>query len=348
MFPTSHFSARRLGLLVALVFSGHALAMGLMVEPAGDRCAALQQNVATPTIVPPQAAKRLPDSQVAQGQRNIAWAWLGSPTRRYPHPALGSAEHAGSLHVLLRQTGGSASPFASGSTQGTYTAAKSAVATPIVLTLPLNRVYEDRLPRLVDLDGDGTDEILLIESDLLKGSALVVLGIRSVRVGGSEKQTLVELARGPFTGSTFRWLNPVGVADFDGDGRLDIASVTTPHIGGVLNLYHYRPQEPAGPTNRPGQLVAFANVMDVSNHKMGELEQEVAAIVTLPGQRPAIVVPDMTLTALHAFRWEAPGQWKELADLKPLPARIERLVATAQGACARLADQTWHHITLSR
>ena len=322
-----HCAGFGLVLLASLVFIKPASGMGLMIGPAGSRCAAVQQESSASKTVPGLAANRLADSQVARGQRDIAWAWLASPTRRYPHAALGSTEQAGSLHVLRQPTAGHAAP--------------------LVLTLPLHRVFEDRVPRLVDLDGDGTDEILLIESDLLKGSALVVFGIRTIRVDGADQPALVELARGPFTGSTFRWLNPVGVADFDGDGQLDIASVTTPHIGGVLTLYHYRPQKTASSSSSPGQLVPFASVMDVSNHKMGDLEQSLAAIVTLPGQRPAIIVPDMTLQALHAFRWEEPGRWKELADVKPLPARVQRIVATAQGACAKLVDQSWHLIRLA-
>jgi hypothetical protein len=144
----------------------------------------------------------------------------------------------------------------------------------------------------------------------------------------AEGPRLVERARGPFAGSTFRWLNPVGVADFDGDGQLDLASVVTPHIGGVLQLLHYRP--PA--------LVPFASALDVSNHRMGALEQELAVIVQQPGQRPTIVLPDMTRRALHALRWDAPGKWTELADLKPLPGLVERLTPLPQGACATLAD----------
>jgi hypothetical protein len=100
-------------------------------------------------------------------------------------------------------------------------------------SLPSHRVFEDRVPRLVDLDGDGRDEILLVEADVVFGAALVVLGLRN--------DAIVERARGPAVGSSFRWLNPVGVSDFDGDGRSDLASVTTPHIGWVLTLLHYRP-----------------------------------------------------------------------------------------------------------
>jgi hypothetical protein len=113
--------------------------------------------------------------------------------------------------------------------------------------------------------------------------------------------------------------------------------VTTPHIGGVLQLLHYRP--PA--------LVPFARALDVSNHRMGALEQDLAVIVMQPDQRPTIVLPDMTRRALHALRWDAPGQWTELADLKPLPGLIERLTPQAQGACATLADGRAIGVTLT-
>lgn len=285
-----------------------ALAMGLSVEPADATCA----PTTTPPTAPLEAASRLPDSQAVAGSKDIAWVWLGAPTRRYPHGALGSPVHAGSVHVLTRTPRGP--------------------TVAVSLSLPVHRVFEDRVPRLVDLDGDGRDEIVLVEADALRGAALVVLGLAQ-RDG---QTTLVERARGPHAGSTFRWLNPVGFADFDGDGQLDVASVTTPHIGGVLTLHHWQP--PA--------LVPFARALDVSNHRMGALEQQLAVIVQQPGFRPTIVVPDMARQALHALRWEAPGQWHELADLQPLPGTVERLTPRPDGACAWLADGRVLRITL--
>lgn len=285
-----------------------ALSMGLSVEPADATCA----PTSTPPTAPLEAASRLPDSQTVAGSKDIAWVWLGSPTRRYPHGALGSPVHAGSVHVLAR----------------THRGPMVAVS----LSLPVHRVFEDRVPRLVDLDGDGRDEIVLVEADALRGAALVVLGLAQ----HDAQTTLVERARGPHAGSTFRWLNPVGFADFDGDGQLDVASVTTPHIGGVLTLHRWQP--PA--------LVPFARALDVSNHRMGALEQQLAVIVQQPGFRPTIVVPDMARQALHALRWEAPGQWHELADLQPLPGTVERLTPRPDGACAWLADGRVLRITL--
>jgi hypothetical protein len=82
---------------------------------------------------------------------------------------------------------------------------------------------------------------------------------------------MVELARGPYMGTPLRWLNPVGVGDFDGDGHLDVASVSTPDVGGELVLYRYRPP----------RLEAFARITDVSNHRMGSVEQQMG-LVTPP------------------------------------------------------------------
>ena len=300
-------------LSLLILLSSKSAAMGLMMEPSTVLC-----GTSTPVsdATPIQAAKRIPHSQVAHGKKDITWAWLGTPTMRYPHKALGATTHAGSLHVLIIADNGKLQE--------------------IVHELPFNRVFEDRIPRLVDLDGDGLDEIILIESDALKGSATVVYGLQAGKTS-KKLPSLVERARSAQTGSTFRWLNPVGIADFDGDGKLDVASVITPHVGGLLTLYHYAPPK----------LKPFAQAMDTSNHRMGELEQQVAVIVEQKGLRPTIIVPDMQLKALHALRWEAPGQWKELADVKPLPATVQRITPMPNGGCLLLTDASWWRVSLT-
>jgi hypothetical protein len=281
--------------------------MGLMVEPSTAQCGvATQLPLITPA--PAQADKRLAGSLAVSGSKDIVWAWLGTPTVRYPHAALGGSTHAGSLHVLVQQAG---KPL------------------EVVHELPVTRVFEDRVPRLVDLDGDGRDEIVLIESDILRGSAMVVYGLQG--------QRLVELARSAATGSTFRWMNPVGAADFDGDGKLDLAGVVTPHIGGILTLYTYAPPK----------LVPFAQAMDTSNHRMGDSEQQLAVIIQQKGLRPTIIVPDMQLKALHALRWESNNTWQELADAKPLSAPVKRITPLPDGGCVLLTDASWWRVWLT-
>jgi FG-GAP-like repeat len=295
--------------------------MGLMASPDAQRCAASfakneKSAFALAASIPAAAKQRLPGSLAAQGMRDIAWVWLASPTARYPHTSMGSTVHAGSVHALSRD------------------------GQVYSLVLPKQRVFEDTQPRLIDMDGDGLDEIVLIEADIERGAALVSYGLRG---DASGKMQLIELARSSFLGLPFRWLSPVGFADFDGDGKLDIASVTTPHIGGVLTLYRYAPP----------RIEAFAKAMDVSNHQMGDPNLQMHAILNLPGQRPTVIVPDMTRRALHALRWESvsgKNEWKELADARPLPGRIQYLMPAGQisgAACAQLMDGSWWWIELT-
>lgn len=243
------------------------------------------------------------------GSRDVRWAWLGSPTQRYAHAALGSRTHARSLHVWTATASG---------------------GREVTLRLPDDEVFEDRQLRLVDLDGDGRDEIIVVQANAREGAALVVLGLR----GTSTSARLQELARGPYAGH-MRWLNPVGSADFDGDGRQEIVSVTTPHIGGVLTLYRYEPP----------RLSVLATRSGVSNHRMGEVEQQLAAVIALPGQAPFVMVPGQLRSTLRFLSWDGDRTWREQRPSMPLPHPVRRLTSHTTGACVQLEDGRWSHLS---
>lgn len=289
-------------LVMLLAEHGVAAPQPLRVSPAPPRCG-LHAGGIDPRET--GTAHSIPDSQVASGGRDIRRAWLGSPTNRYAHAALGSRTHAASLHVL---------------------AATAAGDRELSLQLPDDRVFEDRLVRLADLDGDGRDEIIVVEAQEAKGAALVVFSVQ----GPAAAPRLVERARSPHVGS-MRWLNPVGVADFDGDGKLELVSVTTPHIGGVLTLYRYDPP----------RLVPLAGEGNVSNHRMGAVEQRLAIILASPGAAPSVLVPDQSRRVLRRLGWSRDGAWRLLAASVPLPAAVERIEPHRDGACLQLDGGGW-------
>jgi len=192
---------------------------------------------------------------------------------------------------------------------------------PLVLALPPERVFEDRLPRLVDLDGDGRDELILVEAHARQGASLVVYGVDH----GSAGPRLVERARSEPVG-TMRWLNPVGAGDFEPGAALEIAAVVTPHLGGVLTLYRYEPP----------RLVVLSRLPGPANHRMGSAEQQLSAV--LHGRSgPLAVVPSGDYSALLVLHWVAQRGWSQAAALR-LPAALERVEPRAGGACVALAN----------
>ncbi len=201
----------------------------------------------------------IPDARVTVGARNIQEAWLTRPTRRYDHAILGDDIEAGGL------------------------AAKDARGRKVELVLPEQEVFEDRMARLVDLDGDGQDEMVVVHTRRDKGAALAVYAVRGARAS----ERIVLLAESTPIGRPQRWLNPAVAADFDGDGRTEIAWVETPHIGGTLKVARL---EGSGDSRR---LVSVAELAGFSNHRAGSRELQEAVTFDWDGDgRPDIVLPD--------------------------------------------------------
>ena len=185
------------------------------------------QGITTSPVVSTVVKKRpdgmLPDGMLATGTSDIVRAWLAEPTRSYRHGILGDKIEARRLVIEARNK-----------KQQSYRLGNASV-------------FEDLVPRLADLDGDGTDEIIVVRAYLDRGAALVVSGLRDGK--------LVPVAETPAIGRPHRWLNPAGIADYDGDGNLEVAIVVTPHIGGTLQLWRLA----GGKLKKTGELAGFSN-----------------------------------------------------------------------------------------
>jgi len=116
------------------------------------------------------------------------------------------------------------------------------------IQLPETRVFEDIEPRLADLDGDGGNEIIVVETDLNLGAQLAIY------------DETRKIASTPFLGRSHRWLAPIGIADFNGDGLMDIAYIEKPHLTKVLKIV----------TFEDGELHQIMEIAGLTNHRIGD------------------------------------------------------------------------------
>lgn len=197
----------------------------------------------------------------------IAAARYVAPTTRYGHGVLGDAVEWGGLELRLAPCPGCAAT-------GTVT-----------FTLPDTRVFEDSAPRLADLDGDGAPEVIVVETDIATGAALAIYGPRG------------KIAQTPPIGRSHRWLAPLGAADLDGDGRVELAYIDRPHLARILRIWRYE----------RGALHPVAAAPGLTNHRIGDATIA-GGIRHCPPQPPEIVALSPDWTRLIAARLDRDGR----------------------------------------
>ncbi|MEP5089836.1 MAG: VCBS repeat-containing protein [Paracoccaceae bacterium] len=164
------------------------------------------------------------------------------PTTRYAHGVLGDAVEWGTL--TIRDNGKTRR-----------------------VRLPDDRVFEDLTPRLWNVVGDETPEIVVIETQRDLGAQLAIYD-RSGR----------KLAATPHIGRSNRWLAPIGAADLDGDGRTEIAYIDRPHLAKLLRIWHFE----------AGGLTLVAERRGFTNHRIGD--DFITGGLRKCGARPELIV----------------------------------------------------------
>lgn len=152
----------------------------------------------------------------------ITGAHYEEPTTRYAHGVLGDAVEWGALVIALPSG-------------------------RVRIRLPADRVFEDVAPRLWDVTGDGNPEVVVVESHLARGARLAIYDNTGL------------VAATPFIGTPNRWLAPVGAADLDGDGAVEIAYVDRPHLARTLRIWRFR----------DGALTQVGSASGFTNHRIG-------------------------------------------------------------------------------
>lgn len=283
---------------------GAAGADGWIVTPLADPAA--YEALAAETGA--RAPDGLPDGFIAEaeaGVTDVARAWYADPTTRYAHGVIGDSIEAAAL------------------------IAETPAGARLRLDLPDDQVFEDRTPRVVDLDGDGRADIIAIRASRSGGAAVAVFGVQAGR--------LRLRAATPEIGRPNRWLNIAALSDLAGLGRRQIAYVQTPHIGGTLHLYDFDGAD----LRRLDSLFGF------SNHAIGARELRLSALIPGDGSAaPELAVPDASRRRLRIMAVAA-GGWRERASIA-LPARLEGPLLRAQDARERARARLWTRLADGR
>lgn len=197
----------------------------------------------------------------------VATARYEEPTTRYAHGVLGDAIEHGAL-VMETETGRS-----------------------VRVRLPERRVFEDTEPRVVDVNGDGDAEVIVVESDMALGARIAIYDADGL------------VAANEYIGRTNRWLAPVGIgaADLDGDGAIELAFVDRPHLAKTLRIFRFENDA----------LTLVGEFPGVTNHRIGE--RDIAGGIRDCGDGPEMIVAAADWSRVLAVRFS--GTSFETTDL---------------------------------
>ena len=209
------------------------------------------------------SVRNAPDATFMIGSDSTLYSYVIS-TDRYPHGAIGDQNEWGGVTAL---------PVGDGAGAG-------------LLLLNDDDVFEGLYPILADFDGDGVEEIIGTVSNRTGGARLIVIenGKTGMRIAAESEPI----------GTAFRWTHQVAVAPFGPNGEMELATIRTPHIGGVAEFYRLS----------DGKLERVASLSGgYSSHVNGSRNLDMAVAGDFDGDgNVELLVPSRNRLSLVALR----------------------------------------------
>ncbi len=202
----------------------------------------------------------------------VTEARFTEPTTRYPHGVLGDSIEYGALELTVKS------------------ADAERRRRTLMIRLPEDRVFEDLSPRLVDINSDSTPEVVVVESHDQLGAQLAIYNARGEKIAAT-----------PHIGTRFRWLAPIGAADLDGDGYVEIAYIDRPHLAKTLRIWRFKGDG----------LTEIASLSELTNHRIGE--DFITGGVRDCGNGPELIVASADWQEIVSVHYDQNWKTQELA-----------------------------------
>lgn len=206
------------------------------------------------------ALNALPDTRILQdGAGNFLG--LTQPTNEYDHGIAGDQLEANAFAII--------------------SLAKNKLSVQET-TLPDDKVIEGIYPIWVDLNGDGSREIIVTQSAYGSGAQLVVY---------NQQGTIV--AAGDPIGQSYRWRHQIAVAPFGPEKELELVDVLTPHLGGIVEFFQWQDDK----------LVLVASVQGYTSHVIGTRNMDMAVAADFDSDNLVeLLLPNQQRNSLGAIQ----------------------------------------------
>jgi hypothetical protein len=194
----------------------------------------------------------LPDGRILLDETGRV-LFLTEPTERYDHGVLGDSIEAAGF-VLVEIDNGN-------------------LRVVTLEAIDPSAVIEGITPIWTDLNGDGTREIIVTESDAQQGARIVVYA-----------ESGQQIALGPAIGLGYRWRHQLAVAPFGPNGQVELAVVRTPHIGGLIEFYQMNGTQLEIVATLPGFSTHSIGSRNLDNALAGDFDGDGIIELLLPDQ----------------------------------------------------------------
>ncbi len=211
------------------------------------------------------AVNAMPDARLLHDELGRV-LFLSGPTEVYDHGVLGDALEA--TQISLVET-------------------LPEVHNLRTIEIPAGQVIEGIAPIWADLNGDGQREIIVTLSNSTQGAQLAVFDEMGTLIGLSEP-----------IGQGYRWRHQIAVAPFGPHGEIELVTVLTPHLGGVVEFFRLE----------ENRLEITARLGGFTSHVIGTRNLDMAIAGDFDGDgHLELLIPNQARTELGALQRNGDG-----------------------------------------